>query len=502
MDNWDFPASENRRHAVQIMTWNPARTQSGMSLLETMGALAIAAVLVMGLTSMVDASMDDLKGQQAALHQSLVTRAAERYIRSHYEDLINATTGGRVEPVTMAELKAARFLSNGFSDTNNYRQTPCVLVRQPSPGRLDALVVTYGGEKIPERYIRMVALQAGQGGGYISETEPAVARGASWSLNTADYQDIACNGSTVLNGSEENDGGHLVSSLFHDGADTGGTDFLYRNEVANRPELNRMNTAIRMGGAAQRDANTDCTVEGAVVPGVAVDSTTNQLLYCSTAGVWAPAGSSHWKDPVDNFDALLEESSSSSPGDVRLTLDQYRAFAFNGSGWVALAVDQHGDMVVPRDVRSRDMIASGRIHSDGTIYAAGHIETMQDAIVRQDLRVTRDASIGRDLTVSRDAQIGQDLRVTRNTRIGQDAEVVRNVIADGVSAETWMYASAVHLGSAMSPGGVCNYPNGSGQIAYPVGTAVTDANGLLMSCYRVPGTETYYFDYPRNFGQR
>lgn len=428
-----------------------ARRQRGVTILETLGAIAITSLLVLGLTSMVDSSMEDLKGQQTAFHQSQVARAAERYMRVNYDTLITATTGGKVEPVTMQELKNGRFLPASFSNTNNYNQTPCVLVRQinagaGNPPQLQALVASYGGQKIPDRILAMVALQAGEGGGYISDRDWKNARGATWNMATTNYRNIACNGTTVLRDDQANDGGRLASALFHDGSSESTADFLYRNAVNGRPELNRMNTAIRFGAAAQVAANSDCRVGGVAEPGIAIDQATKQFLFCSTAGRWTKTGGNEWKDSVEKHNQLPKNGNTR--GDVRLVREIGRAFAYDGTKWVPLAADQNNDLKLRK------------------LHTTDHIYTDKDVNVGENLIVKGNGTIRNNLFV--------DVDVTAKN----------NVIAkSGVSAEIWMYGSALQIGSFMDPGGRCHYPNGSGGIAYPVGTAVVDKNGLLMSCH-------------------
>lgn len=323
------------------------RTQQGMTVIETLAALAIATMLMLGLSSMVDSSLDDVKGQQTALHQAQVVNAARKYISAHYADLV-AGTAGTVGTITVAQLKTGGFLPDGFSSTNVYNQTPCVLVRQPSSGKLDALVATYGGQAIPELGLRLMAMQAGQGGGYISSTTPGTARGASWTLVTTDYRNVACDGATVLTGAAGNDGGHLVSSLFYDGPGQLSTDFLYRNAVPGRPELNQMNTPIHMvpgsGAQAVENDSTDprCTVASGTGK-IAVDAF-GRVLSCQ-AGVWKRQGSAFWRDPVATYADL--PATGNNDGDVRMVTGLKRGFTWNGTGWTALAVDQNGDLQVP-----------------------------------------------------------------------------------------------------------------------------------------------------------
>ena len=323
------------------------RTQQGITVIDTLGALAIATMLLLGVSAMIDSSLDDVKGQQTARHQEQVVNAASKYISANYADLMASTAGGTTATITIAQLKAGGFLSNSFSSTNAFNQTPCALVRQPTSGKLDTLVATYGGMAIPDRDIPMVAILAGQGGGYISAAVPGTARGASWELTTTSYRNVACGSTTVLTGASANDGGHLVSSLFYDGPDQLSTEFLYRNAVPGRPKLNQMNAPIHMvpGTNAQAIENdaTDprCTVASGTGK-IAVDAS-GQVLSCQE-GVWKRQGSGFWKDPVAAYADL--PIIGNNVGDVRMVTALGRAFSWNGTSWAGLAIDQNGNLLM------------------------------------------------------------------------------------------------------------------------------------------------------------
>ncbi|MTV41730.1 shufflon system plasmid conjugative transfer pilus tip adhesin PilV [Duganella radicis] len=321
--------------------------QRGMTVIESLGALAIAALLLLGLTRMVDAALDDAEGQQAALQQQQVSEAAKRYLTANYAALTAGTAGGAVATVTTAQLQAGQFLPAGFAATNTYRQGWCVLVRQPAPGRLDALVASHGGRAIPDRDLAAVALLAGQGGGYISAAAPDTARGASWQLATTDYRNVACGGVTVLTGAAA-DGGHLVTGLFYDGPGQLSTDFLYRAAVPGRPELNQMSVPLHMlAQAAENDAGDPrCTAGGSGK--IAMDAG-GRVLSCQ-AGVWRRQGAGYWKDPVAAYADL--PVADNNVGDVRLVSGLRRAFAWDGAAWQALAVDQDGNLLAPGDARA------------------------------------------------------------------------------------------------------------------------------------------------------
>ena len=423
--------------------------QRGISLLETLGALAVGAMMLIGLTAMIDTSVDDVKGQQTALHQEQVVNAASKYIAANYAALVASTAGGTVDTITIAQLKADGFLSNSFSNTNAFRQTPCVLVRQPAAGKLDALVAAYGGMAIPDRDIPMVAMYAGQGGGYISNAVPGTARGASWELTTTDYQGVACGGTTVLTGAAANDGGHLVSSLFYDGPGQLSTDFLYRNAVPLRPELNRMNTSLTMAAPIIMADNALVTPGAACGSDAAfgMDDATRSLLACGKDGFWRAV--STWKEPVLNHAALLSlPAAGNTAGDVRMVKDLNRAFTYSGSGWVALAVDENGNMSVPGTLSAGSVAVTKQIKPDGS---------MTDGAITAQGNITSD-----------------------NTVIGS------GVKGSWVAGENWLEGPSLYINQSFNAGTVCDIhyfnPDGSPAILWPIGMIVRDDNGHLLSC--------------------
>jgi hypothetical protein len=74
-----------------------------------------------------------------------------------------------------------------------------------------------------------------------------------------------------------------------------------------------------------------------------MDDATRSLLACGKDGKWQAV--STWKEPVQNYSDLPTTGNTS--GDVRMVKALSRAFTYDGSGWVALAVDQNGNMSVP-----------------------------------------------------------------------------------------------------------------------------------------------------------
>lgn len=438
--------------------------QRGMALLEILGALAIGAILLTGLATVMDGSIEDVKGQQAAYYQSQIVAAGQKYIAANSGSLkTSLPSGSSLVAVGVPDLIAGHFLSANTAARNVYGQTPCVLVRQPDPvsrpGQFDALVVTSGGQPIPDRAIAMVAANAGPGGGYIAGTDPAIAKGAAWSSSTSFYRTASCAGGSALSGGAA-DAGHLASNLFYDGPGQVAADFLYRDAVPGHPELNRMNTPIRMAGTALVSMGASC-LNAAGVPeaGVAIDTATRGLAVCGTAGVWTSP--SQWKEPVASFASL--PTAGSVPGDVRIVQDLSRAFSWNGSNWVALAVDENGNLDVPGMLTAKNVHATQDIAADGTMKATGDISTR--------------GSVQADL----------DVNATRAMKTA-DIKVTHNVVAYGVEVDSWMSTPAITVANnTWKAGYACNYEQfdpveNKVTIQYPYGTVVTDANHVPLIC--------------------
>ena len=319
------------------------RLQRGFTLVEVLGALAIGVVMMVGLVALIARSMDDTKGQQASLHQAQVTAAAAKYIRQNYDTLRTAATATNAVAVTVAQLKAARLLSDSFVATNSYGQTACVLVLQPDPGKLEALVVTEGGaQAIPVKDIGAVAAHAGAGAGYVSHEAPLHAVGSfgSWNMPAAvlaNYTSASCSGTPV-------GAGRLANAIFFDGPDT--ADFVYRGKVDGHPELNRMTTPLHMAAVATEGDTADplCVAGDPSTQGRIAADAGGAVLSCQ-AGAWKRQGSAFWREPVDSFAVL--PAADNHVGDARMVTDVSRAFTWSGTAWLPFAVDQNGNLSVP-----------------------------------------------------------------------------------------------------------------------------------------------------------
>ncbi|APR40125.1 shufflon system plasmid conjugative transfer pilus tip adhesin PilV [Paraburkholderia sp. SOS3] len=311
--------------------------QRGFTIVELLAALAIASLAFAGIAMMVNTSLEDARGQQAAQYQSRLAQAAAQLIQQNATALGAAAT--TTKPVTVklqgAPYQLSTYLPDGVQNENAYGQTPCLFVYATSNGGLQGLLVTEGGRTIPDAQLGYIAANAGPGGGSIpaAQNTGGAALGAygAWRFAAPNPANVSCSG--VKTGV-----GHLVSEIFPDNSQGQNTDFLYRVSVPGNPTANTMQVPIVL---AQQTDFSPCT---AAAGSLAADASSN-LLTCS-GGQWQPQASLHWRDPVASASDLGDTAKVPHPrlGDVAMTTNTGRAYTFNGTAWQALAVDEAGNL--------------------------------------------------------------------------------------------------------------------------------------------------------------
>lgn len=227
--------------------------QSGVTLVEALGALAVGAIVTAGLFGIINESLDDIKAQQAASYQAKVADAAGKYISSRMSDLVKNTAPWSV---TMQNLKDSGFLDPAFAAANPYGQKPCLLLKTANTSKdIQAILVTEGGDPIPAKQLAYVASLTQNGGSISMVSGSATAIGAygTWKLELSDFGGVKCDTSAaVVN--------HLVTMVSWGGGGMGvglggGTsDFLYRSSTGNT-QANTMKTTLYMDNHEITGAN-------------------------------------------------------------------------------------------------------------------------------------------------------------------------------------------------------------------------------------------------------
>ncbi|HFG7806543.1 TPA: shufflon system plasmid conjugative transfer pilus tip adhesin PilV [Salmonella enterica subsp. enterica serovar Java] len=209
-----------------------------------MVSVAAALLIVLIMATMASGYMTDyLKSRQwqlMAAQTSRFTQAVESYSGRYYAEVQAASSTTKPVTVTAQMLKNTGFLPAGFRDTNsNGQQLKALLIRNAQHAELlQGLVMTTGGQPLPYKALRQISLDISAGlGGYIRDGRTATGAMNSWTVPLAGFGTSGGNGHIAVLLSPETLTGAREDS-----------DRLYRFQVNGRPELNKMHTAIDMGG--------------------------------------------------------------------------------------------------------------------------------------------------------------------------------------------------------------------------------------------------------------
>lgn len=310
-----------------------------------LAALAIAALMIAGVTQLINTSLNDNRAQQAGLYQAQLATAASQLIKQNYATLQTQATAGT--PVVVAlnntTYKLSTFLSSSVQNSNPYGQTPCLLIYLGSDGQtLQGRLVTEGGRSIPDNELGYVAANAGQGGGSIPSTNnpsgAAIGAYGTWTIAAPNPGSASCTGT-------ETGTGHLVSDLAYNGQQSQNSDYLYRVAVPNDPAANAMQVPIALD-ATQIDF-ADCSTQAAGA--IAADASGN-VVNCEQSAqfgtmVWEPKASYHWRGSVADV-ASLSTLTTPHEGDVAMTMAAHRAYTYNGSEWRPSSIDSNGTVLM------------------------------------------------------------------------------------------------------------------------------------------------------------
>ena len=258
-----------------------SKQQRGMALMEALFVLILAAVAGSVALQQYGRYLDNITNKQAAEHATIVADAAAKYLKDNYAAVVAIAGPTTPATITTAMLKTTNYLPSGFSDKNAFGQDYTVRVIEPQPNQLQALVVSTGGQTIRELDGRRVAQYMGARGGFISSVDTSIATGSfgGWQVPLASFG--------VTPGS-----GHIATALFlEDGALV--NDYLYRNAVPGKPEVNRMNTAINMNG---NNLNSAGTVSASTVTASGNISAANANITgeTTTGGWFRTTGDTGW----------------------------------------------------------------------------------------------------------------------------------------------------------------------------------------------------------------
>jgi len=206
----------------------------GFISIEILVVLIVIAMAIVQGSRLYGEYLDGLNQQMAAQQQIKVAEAGSKYIKDNFAAVLAAAGPTAPAVITVTMLKNTKYLPTGFSDQNIYGQDYRILARKPDVNQLETLIVTTGGNAAGEIDIRRIAQLIGAQGGYISTTNTSIAQGVAWQVPLSNFG--------ISPGA-----GRLATALFFQNGAIA-NDYLYRNAVPGKPELNEMNTALGMRG--------------------------------------------------------------------------------------------------------------------------------------------------------------------------------------------------------------------------------------------------------------
>ncbi|MCS4089480.1 shufflon system plasmid conjugative transfer pilus tip adhesin PilV [Rhizobium sp. BK176] len=380
-----------------------ASRRRGAFLMETVAALAIAAVLAVVYINMQQNESDRIVAKNTADRMKTIGEAAKGYLSANYSTLLaTAPTSGALVikvgrtaaggAVPAGSLQDKGFLTSGFVDTNAFQQNTALLVRKINSTTLDAMLTTYGGREIPDRMLGSTARLVGEAGGFVPKTYP---------LSSDSGDVLGVNGGWRTDASQwgaaatRPDTGTLQMTMnFEDGSLL--KDFLYRNDVGN-PEANRMNTHIDMNKNSLKNAG--------MISGV---------------------------DDPKTGDVTVIIGDDTAPNSLRATRDI----------WADRDIKATQDVTAGRDVKAAQDVTAGRNVVAQETVAGKNVMASVDVTAGNDVKATRDLRAGRNLEVAQNANIVGDMNAGR---INIDAKVFGNDVAGGARN----FAAAVTLGDLL-----------------------------------------------------
>lgn len=316
--------------------------QSGFTLFEILGALAVAGIVLVGGSMMANDATKNISDNSTAQLQKEFTQASIKYIQANFNTIATDATETTPRTITFAQLSAAGFISG--KSVNSYGQSLCTIVLEPTDGTLRALVVTEGGNAISEGSLNNIAKQTGSSGGFISSASPTVASGTygKWSQSLTNYNSVSCSGTITS-------AGHLANLIIVDnGSITEG--YLYRNSVPGKPELNTMRTPLVIG--TLKEVGNDCTSDeiGAIAVNtagslVSCDSATLKYKSQAGSGSGSSSGGSYWSSYVATH-SELPVCDSTNNLQVKAILDNVYSkpslYVCYNNTWQSIGVDKDG----------------------------------------------------------------------------------------------------------------------------------------------------------------
>ena len=249
--------------------------KTGFTLLEMLVVLMFIGLLLAGAQRVFYRDAQEQNSIVISSYHNRIIQGAQDYIRANGTALKASATAATPTAITVAQLKTAGALPSSFSNIDRYGGTPCVLVLQPTAGRLQAVYVTEGGQAVPFDQQFRIAKRVKDGAlvELISAVVTANAIGGIYTLPLTAYQAASCSGTPVSVGK-------LAAAMLFD-ANNVPAPYLNNTTITGNPNANTMFTNLNMN-------NNNITNVGAITGDTANFNTINTNTLNSTGNIKAP----------------------------------------------------------------------------------------------------------------------------------------------------------------------------------------------------------------------
>lgn len=353
-------------------------------------------------------SIDNAKAATTAQQMQQVSQAAQAYIQANYAAVEANSSATSPATITVSMLQNTGYLPNAFGATNPYGQSWQVQVLQPTPGQLQALVLTQGGTQIGQTQAPMIAAQAGAQGGFVpyngqyGTLNATVAHGAysGWQVSLSNYANPGP--------------GHLAALLYFNNGNLE-NDYLYRVAVPGQPQLNTMQTNLNMGNNSIGNAH---DVQAGPVGQCVTDASghcTGEVEAAGTTQADMPAG---WQGGMTTRDLIGVNGTigegTGNGAQPQAYLNDYGNGSQGGSGGQVVAVDPaNGNYAVMNSAVNTGGVAP-EIYTNGIIDAGTGVGSNSFATFNGawwannsgDSSQTGNAYVGGQVTANYDAVLG------------------------------------------------------------------------------------------------
>lgn len=375
-----------------------------------------------------------------------VSDAAQAYIEANHTLIEQKATSSVPATISVAALAGTGFLPTSTAANNPYGQTWTIQVLQPSPGKLQALVLSTGGESIDQAKLPLVAAHAGAEGGFIpypnqfGSLGPNVAQGSygGWQVPMTGYTNPGQ--------------GHLAGLLYFNNGNLA-NNYLYRNAVPGHPELNAMQTDLSMTDSG----NTKHNIIGANVISTQSLKALSDGSLATPSVVMSNGTVISWNQVGQGGVLGLKGANGQS-----VFLESLNGkFRLINSAWnkELFTVDQSGNVVAAGSLNT-----NGRIGSNGFNSDTGYPTGWGGGVHTWDVYAEGSVGVGQNGNLAFQADHSGNVRLSDTITVGS-----RIIVGSAFGA--------ANPGKSCSPNGtIASNADGSGQILscqngvwYPVG---------------------------------